>query len=80
LPGLECADGTEEEKLECEPLAGPNTVESHVCRDLEQHDTKREHLLTDVELVLIDADVFEEVVRDGIGDVTTIELPVLALC
>jgi hypothetical protein len=37
-------------------------------------------LLTDVELVLIDADVFEKVVRDGIGDVTTIELPVLALC
>jgi hypothetical protein len=66
--------------LKCEPLTRANTVERHICRNLEQHDTKREHLLTDVELVLIDADVFEEVVRDGIGDVTTIKLCVLALC
>ena len=66
--------------MKCEPLAGANTVKRHVCRDLEQHDAEREHLLTDIKLILIDADVMEEVVSDGIGDVTTIKLCVLALC
>jgi hypothetical protein len=37
-------------------------------------------LLTDIELILIDADVSEEVVSDGIGDISTIELCVLASC
>ena len=31
-------------------------------------------MLTDVELVLADADVFHEVVGDGIGHVATVEL------
>ena len=51
---------------------GP-TVEDHVGRDLEKHDTQREHLLADVELVLGDADIFHEVVRDGVGNVTSVK-------
>jgi hypothetical protein len=40
----------------------------------EEDNAEREHLLPNVELVLCDADVFHEVVRNGIGDVAAIEL------
>lgn len=50
LEGLERADGAEEEQLERQPFPGPDAVEDHVGGDLEEDDTQREHLLTDVEL------------------------------
>jgi hypothetical protein len=71
---LEGADGAEEEQLKREPLAGADTVEGHVRRDLEEHDAERKHLLAHVELILSDADILEEVVCESIRDVATIEL------
>lgn len=74
LERLEGADSAEEEQLQRQPLAGANTIEDHVRWDLEEDDTQRQHLLADVELVLVDADVLHHVVRDGIGDVSTVQL------
>ncbi len=74
LERLEGADRAEEEELKREPFARADPVEDHVGRDLEQHDPQREHLLADVELVLGDADIFHEVVRDGVGNVPSVEL------
>lgn len=74
LESLEGRDGAEEEELQGEPLAGADAVENHVGWDFEEHDAERQHLLTDVELILGDADILEEGVGDGVGDVSTIEL------
>lgn len=74
LESLEGRDGAEEEELQGEPLAGADAVENHVGWDFEEHDAERQHLLTDVELILGDADILEEAVGDGVGDVSTIEL------
>jgi hypothetical protein len=73
LERLEGADYTKEEELEGEPLAQSNTVKDHIRRDLSQHDTKRQHLLTNVKLILIDADIFYKVVSDGISHITTVK-------
>ena len=73
LPRLEDTDDTEEEQLESEPLSGTNTIQDHVGGDLEQHNTERQHLLTNIELILGDVDILEEVVGKSVGDVTTIE-------
>ena len=73
MESLEGADDTEEEELESEPLSWADSVEDHVGRDFEKHDTQGEHLLADVELVLGDADIFHEVVCDGVGDVTSVK-------
>jgi len=73
LEGLEGTDCTKEEELGSQPLAWTHAVEDHVARDLEKDDTKGEHLLADVELVLSNADVLKEVVCQGIGDVSSIE-------
>lgn len=74
LESLEGTDGAEEEELQGQPLAGADTVEDHVGGDLEEHDAQRQHLLADVELVLRDTDILHEVVGDGIGNVSSIEL------
>ena len=60
--------------MKSEPFAGTHTVKDHVGRDFEQYDAQAEHLLADVELILTDANIFHEVVRDGISHVATIEL------
>lgn len=73
LEGLKGADGAEEEELQRQPLSRADAVEDHVGGDLEEDDAEREHLLADVELVLVDADVLHEVVRDGVGDVASVE-------
>lgn len=59
--------------MEREPLAWPNTVENYVGGDFEENNAEGEHLLTDVELVLVDPNIFHEIVRDSVGNVTTIE-------
>ena len=59
LERLEEGDEAEEEQLQREPLARPHAVQDHVAGNFEQHDAEREHLLTDVELVLVDADVLQ---------------------
>jgi hypothetical protein len=69
---LERADDPEEEQLESEPLARSDPVEDHVGRDLKEDDPEREHLLSDVELVLVDPDVFHEIVRERVGDVASV--------
>jgi hypothetical protein len=43
-----------------------------------QNDTQRQHLLPHVELVLADANVFEKVVRERIGNVSTVQFWQLA--
>lgn len=63
----------QEEELQGQPFAGTHTVEDHVGRNLEEYNAKRQHLLTDIELVLIDSNIFHEVVGDSICHVTTIE-------
>lgn len=60
--------------MEGEPLAGADSVEDHVGGDFEEDDAKGEHLLADIELVLGDADIFHEVISQGVGNVTPIEL------
>lgn len=77
LEGLEGTDCTEEEELDRQPLAWTDAVENHVARYLEEDDTEGEHLLADVELVLGYADVDKEVVCQGIGNVSSIELYVI---
>lgn len=74
LEGLEGADSAEEEELEGQPLARADAVENHVGGNLKEHDAQREHLLADVELVLVDSDFLHEVIGDGVGDVAAIEL------
>ena len=74
LEGLEAADDTEEKELEREPFARTDTVQDHVAGNLEEHNAEGQHLLADVELVLRDADVFHEVVRDGVGHVAAVKL------
>lgn len=73
LEGLESADGAEEEELESEPLAGANSVEDHVGRNLEQDNTQGEHLLANIELILCDADILHKLVCDGVRNVSSIE-------
>jgi len=41
---------------------------------LEENNAERQHLLADIELVLSDADITEEVVGKGIGNVATVKL------
>lgn len=74
LEGLEGADGAEEEELEGQPLAGADAVENHVGGNLEEHDAEREHLLANIELILVDSDFLHEVIGDGVGNVASIEL------
>lgn len=69
---MERADDPKEEQLESEPLARSDPVEDHVRGDLEEDDPEREHLLSDVELVLVDPDVSHEVVRERVGDVASV--------
>ena len=74
LEGLEGGNGAEEEELQSEPLSGADAVQDHVGGNLEEDDAEGEHLLADVELVLGDANFLHEVVGQGIGNVTAIEL------
>lgn len=74
LEGLEKAHEAEEEQLEGQPLAGPDSVQDHVGRDLEEHNSQREHLLADIELVLVDADILHELVCNGICNVSSVKL------
>jgi hypothetical protein len=60
LERLESTDSTEEEELKCQPFSRTNKVEDHVRGDLKENDTERQHLLTDVELVLCDTNILEE--------------------
>lgn len=73
LESLEGGDGTEEEELESEPLAGTDPVEDHVGGNLEQHNTEGQHLLTNVELILGDLDILEEAVGESVGNIATIK-------
>lgn len=73
LPRLEDTDDTKEEKLKGEPLSGANSVQEHVGWDFKKHDTEREHLLANVELILGNPDILEEIVGQGVGDVSSIE-------
>lgn len=43
-------------------------------RDLEQHDSQRQHLLADIELVLRNANVFHEVVGNRVRNVAAVQL------
>lgn len=72
LEGLEGGYQSEEEQLEREPSTGPDAVEDHVGRDLEEDDTEREHLLPDVELVLGDTEILEEAIGERVGDVASV--------
>lgn len=74
LEGLEGGDGAEEEELEREPPGGTDAVQDHVGGDFGEHDAEGQHLLADVKLVLVDADVFHELVGERVGDVAAIEL------
>jgi hypothetical protein len=69
---LERADDSEEEQLESEPLARSDPVEDHVGGDFKEDDPEREHLLSDVELVLVDPDVFHEVIRQRVGNIASV--------
>lgn len=72
LPGLQRAHGAKQKKLQREPAAGPDAVQSHVGRDFEEHDAQGEQLLPEVELVLREADIVTEVIREGAGDVASV--------
>jgi hypothetical protein len=61
------------EEVECELPARADAIQNHVSGDFEQHDPRREHLLANVELALRDADIFYELVGDGVGDVVSVE-------
>ena len=74
LEGLEGTDGAKQENLQSKPFTGAHAIEDHVRRDLSEHDAKGEQLLADVELILVDANIFHEFVGNGIGNVSTIEL------
>ena len=74
LEGLEGRDNSEEEQLEREPFARTNTIQDHVGRNLKEHDTKRQHLLAHIELVLVDANIFHHVVSNSVRDVATVQL------
>ncbi len=73
LKGLEDADRSEQKELERQPFSWADPVEDHVRGNLEQHDAQGQHLLADVELVLVDADIFHELVGDGVGDVPSVQ-------
>lgn len=62
MPGLEDTDNTKEEELKGEPLSRTNPIKDHVGGNLEKNNAQREHLLTNVELILSDPDIFEEVI------------------
>lgn len=74
LEGLKRRHDTEEEELKREPLSRANSVQYHVRWDLSEDDAKRQHLLANVKLVLINSDVLHEVIRDGVGHVASIQL------
>jgi hypothetical protein len=65
LECLESTDSAEEEQLKRQPFARANPVQNHVGRDLKENNTERQHLLTDIELVLGDTDIFEEICGEG---------------
>ena len=70
---MEGRDGAEKEQLQRQPLARAHPVQDHVGRDLKEDNSKRKHLLADIELVLRDADVLSEVVGDCIGHVAAVQ-------
>ncbi len=70
---MEGADDAKEEELQRQPLARADAVQDHARRDLEDHNAQRQHLLADVELVPHNANVLEEVVSQGVGDVATVK-------
>ena len=72
MEGLERADDSEEEQLQCKPFTRPYPIEDHVGRDFKEDDPEGKHLLADIELVLSDADVLHKVVGKRIRDVATI--------
>ena len=74
LKGLEGADSAKEEELKSEPLSRADPVEDHVGRNFGEDNAEREHLLADIELVLVDTDITHEVVRDSIGNVSAVKL------
>jgi hypothetical protein len=69
LERLESGHHSPSEDLTTQPDGRANAVEDHIRWDFPEHDTQREQLLTDVEPVLRDADVFHEVVGKGISNV-----------
>jgi hypothetical protein len=60
--------------LESQPSGRTNAVESHIGGKLEQHNAERHELLAHIELVLSDADFFQEIISEGVGYVALIEL------
>lgn len=70
---LEGTDDTKQEQLQSEPFSRADPVERHVCRYFEEDDTQREHLLANIKLVLRDANIFPEIVREGVGNVASVE-------
>ena len=74
LECLEGTDGTEEEKLKSEPLAGTDAVQDHVGGDLEEDNAERQHLLSDVKLILSDVHICHHVVGDSVGDIAAVKL------
>jgi hypothetical protein len=64
----------QEEHLEGQPPGRTNAVYNHIGRKLKHHDAERHELLARIHLVLSDADIFHEVVREGVGDIALVEL------
>jgi hypothetical protein len=64
----------QEEQLESQPPGRTNTIKSHVGGKFEQHDAERHKLLSRIELVLGDSDIFIEVVRESVGYIALVEL------
>jgi hypothetical protein len=64
----------QEEHLKSQPSGRTNAVYDHIGRKLKHHDAERHELLARIELVLSDADVFHEVVRESVGYIALVEL------
>ena len=60
--------------MESQPPGRTNTIKSQVRGKFEQHDAELHKLLSRVELVLGDVDIFHEVVREGVGYIALVEL------
>jgi hypothetical protein len=59
--------------LKSQPPGRTNAVENHVGRKLEHHDAERHKLLAHIELILGDADIFHEVVCEGVADISLVK-------
>jgi hypothetical protein len=71
---LKSGNQPESQDLQGDPYSWTRDLETIIGRNLEKDDSEVEKRVARVELVLCDTDVFEEIVGESIGDVTSFEL------